>query len=290
MYETILVAYDGSEYSKAGLKEACAWIKRHGGTLYLVHIIYFNEEEFLLFPEIRDKRFEHGKKLCEKAKEQILKHFGIEAQCILKEGDPAEEILREAERLDAKLIVTGTYGKKGLLKRLILGSVSTELALNSPVDVLVVKKPCEECRGEYSSILVPYDDSESSRLALKKAFRFHKEYGSSIYVCYILPRYQELMEFYITPTIKEKMILEGRKILASAENMAKEATIPIELIMDEGAPAEKIVEIAERKKIELVIIGPYAWKRTIDRKLIGSTTEKILHLINIPVLITKEEV
>ncbi|BAU22766.1 uspA domain-containing protein [Caldimicrobium thiodismutans] len=289
MYETILVAYDGSEYSRAGLKEACAWIKRHGGTLFLMHVIYFNEEEFLLYPDIREKRFEQGKKLCDEAKAEITKHFGIQAQCILKEGDPSEAILHEAETLKAKLIVTGTYGKKGLLKRLVLGSVSTELALNSPIDVLVVKKPCEECKGDYNSILVPFDDSVASRLALKKAFRFYNEYGSSIHVCYILPRYQELIEFYITPSIKEKIIVEGKKILSSAENMAKEAKIPIELIMDEGSPAEKIVEIAERKKIDLLIIGPYGWKKGLDRKLIGSTTEKILHLINIPVLIAKEE-
>ena len=289
MYETILVAYDGSEYSRAGLKEACAWIKRHGGTLYLIHVVYFNEEEFLLYPDIREKRFEQGKKLCEEAKAEIFNHFGIEAQCILKEGDPSEEIIHEAEVLNAKLIVTGTYGKKGFLKRLVLGSVSTELALNSPVDVLVVKKPCEECKGDYHSILVPYDDSESSKLALKKAFRFHREYGSSISVCYILPRYQEMIEFYITPAIKEKILLEGKKILSSAEVMAKEANIPVELIMDEGHPAEKIVEISERKKIDLLIIGPYGWKKGLDRKLIGSTTERILHLINIPVLIAKEE-
>jgi len=288
MYETILVAYDGSDFSKAALKEAAFWIKRHGGNLYLCHVVYFNEEEFLLYPEIREWRFKEGKRLCEEAKNNVYQHFGIELKCILKEGNPAEEILREAEEIGASLIVAGTYGKKGLLKRLVLGSVSTDLALKSPVDVLIVKKACEECKGEYHSILVPFDGSEASKKALKKAFRFHKEYQSSLSACYIIPRYQELIEFYITPAIKERMLLEGKKILAEAEEMAKGEGIPLELILDEGSPAERIVEIAERKKIDLVIIGPYSWKKGLDRKLIGSTTEKLLHLINLPVLIARE--
>lgn len=289
MYETILVAYDGSEYSKAGLLEASFWIKKHGGKLFAIYVVYFNEEEFLLYPEIREKRLKKAVEECQQSKEEIKKIVGVDFQCIIKEGDPCEEILEEANTIGATLIVAGTYGKKGFLKRLVLGSVSTEIALKSPIDVLVVKKPCEICQGEYKHILVPFDNSEFSRLALKRAFRFYKEYNSNITVVYIIPKYQELVEFYITPTIKDKMIREGKKILKEAEELAMKENISIETVLEEGKVGEKIIEISKIKKCDLIVIGPFGLKSALDRKLIGSTTEKILHLSEIPVLIVKED-
>ncbi|MGC9140975.1 MAG: universal stress protein [Caldimicrobium sp.] len=288
MYETILVAFDGSEYSKAGLLEAAHWMKRHGGNLYAIYVVHFYEEEFLIFPELREKRIKAALNKCTKEKEELKEKLGIEFQCIIKEGEPTEEIIEEAKTIGATLIVAGTYGKKGYLKRLVLGSVSTELCLNSPVDVLIVKKPCEACRGEYINLLIPFDNSDFSKTALRQAFRFYKEYQSAIKVIYVLPTRMELMDFYMTPHIKQKMQEEGEKILKEAQILAEKEGVPIEIILEEGLVADKIIEVAKNRECDLIIIGPYGWKKTIDRRLIGSITEKILHISEIPVLIVKE--
>ncbi|HXX58226.1 MAG TPA: universal stress protein, partial [Thermodesulfovibrionales bacterium] len=64
MYETIVVGFDGSESSKAAVIESSNWIRRHGGRIVLVHAVYFDEEEFGMAPEQREKRFDFGKKAC----------------------------------------------------------------------------------------------------------------------------------------------------------------------------------------------------------------------------------
>lgn len=53
-------------------------------------------------------------------------------------GDPAEEIIRLANIHQADLIVIGTRGLKGL-KRVIRGSVSSQVFADAPCSVLVVK-------------------------------------------------------------------------------------------------------------------------------------------------------
>src|SRR5574340_86535 len=56
MYNKILVAYDGSDYSRAALTEAASRIKRRGGRLIILNSVYFDEEEFGNKPEQLEKR------------------------------------------------------------------------------------------------------------------------------------------------------------------------------------------------------------------------------------------
>ncbi|MDQ4491905.1 universal stress protein [Sinomonas sp. ASV486] len=52
-------------------------------------------------------------------------------------GKPAEAIIAEAERVDARMIVVGNRGMQGLTR--ILGSVANTVAHSAPCDVYIVK-------------------------------------------------------------------------------------------------------------------------------------------------------
>lgn len=55
-------------------------------------------------------------------------------------GDPADQVLGFAERMDAALIATGSTGY-GFFERLIVGSVATKVLRGATVSVLVVPRP-----------------------------------------------------------------------------------------------------------------------------------------------------
>ncbi len=168
MYKNIIVAFDGSEYSRAALVESSNWIKRHGGKIILVHAVYFDEEEFAIAPEQRERRFKLGKEACYQTKDMVLSEFGVQAEALVCEGEPPDVIVDIAREKKADLISMGTHGRRGI-KRLVMGSVTSKVIANASCDVLVVKKPCAECTGEYKSILVPFDGSEFSKKALDRA-------------------------------------------------------------------------------------------------------------------------
>ena len=71
MYKSIIVGYDESLSSKAALKEASLRVKRQGGTLVLVHAVYFDQEEFAILPSQMEKRFEFGTHVCLTAKKNL---------------------------------------------------------------------------------------------------------------------------------------------------------------------------------------------------------------------------
>lgn len=63
---------------------------------------------------------------------------GVRAEGRLLEGDPVDQILREARRSHADLIVVGTHGRRGLA-RLLVGSVAGRLVAASSRPVLTVR-------------------------------------------------------------------------------------------------------------------------------------------------------
>lgn len=285
MYKTLLVGYDDSKYSKAALIEASNWIKRHGGKLFLVHAVFFDTEEFGIAPEQLEKRLKIGEKTCLQTKEMLTSEFGIEVQSLLCEGEPPEVILDVAKGKKADLIVLGTYGRKGL-NRLLMGSVTSHVIANSGIDVLVVKKQCTECTGIYKSSLVPFDGSEFSKKALERACKLAKVDGADITVLYVIPRYEEMIEFFRTESIKQSLFDEAEKIMGEAKKLALPYEVSIATTIQEGHAADKIVEIADKLKNDLIVIGTYGW-RGVSKAIMGSTTERVITNAKCPVLVVR---
>lgn len=282
MYNTILVGFDGSEYSRAALIESSNWVKRHGGRVVMVHAVYFDEEEFSIAHEQRERRFELGKKVCYQTRETISSEFGIDVESLVCEGEPPDVIADIAREKKVELISMGTYGRRGL-KRLIMGSVTSKVILNAPCDVMVVKRPCSECRGEYKSILVPFDGSEFSKRALERACELSKIDSAEITALYVIPRYEEMIEFLRTESIKRAMAEEAERILAGARTVASQKGVSIATTIKEGHAGERIIEMADTLKNDLIVIGTYGWKG-VSRAIMGSTTERVIMNASCPVL------
>ncbi len=285
MYKTIVTAFDGSEYSRAALIESSNRVKRHGGKVIMVHAVYFDEDEFSIAPEQREKRFNLGKEVCYQTRDMTVSEFGIDVESLVCEGEPPAVIVDVASEKKADLIAMGTYGRKGL-KRLVMGSVTSGVIVNSPCDVLVVKKTCTECTSEYKSILVPFDGSEFSKKALEHACRLSKTDDSEITAMYVIPRYEEMVGFLRTESIKRSLFREAQKILDEAKKTALSHGVFISATIQEGQAAEKITETAKLLKSDLVVMGSYGW-RGINKVIIGSTTERVIMNASCPVLVVK---
>ncbi len=282
MYKTLLVGFDDSQPSKAALIEAANWVKRHGGKVVLVHAVYFDSEEFGIAPTQLDKRLQNGEKVCLETKKMITDEFGIEVKSLLCEGEPPEVILNMAGERNADLIVLGTYGRKGL-NRLLMGSVTSQVIVNSPVDVLVIKKKCSECTGTYRSILVSYDGSDFSKNALVRACKLSKVDNAEVSVLYVIPRYEEMVGFFRTESIKKSLFREAEKVLDGAKELVSKNGVTVKTEIREGHAADKILEAASALKNDLIIMGSYGW-RGVNKAIMGSTTERVLIDAPCPVL------
>ena len=287
MYKSIVVGYDESLYSKAALAEVSQRIKKNGGSITLVHAVYFDQEEFAILPSQMEKRLEIGAHICRTAKTDVQAEYGLDGsiESLVCEGEPPEIIVDTARGKNADLIALGTYGRRGL-KRLLMGSVTSQVILNSPCDVLVVKKQCDKCTGSYSSLLVPFDGSASSEKALARACALAKADGAELSVLYVIPRYEEMMDFFKTDTIKKSLFQEAEKIIEKAKKLAAAQGAQIKAVVQEGHAGEKIVEIADKLKNDVIVMGTHGW-RGVNKAIMGSTAERIIANASCPVLIVK---
>jgi nucleotide-binding universal stress UspA family protein len=70
---------------------------------------------------------------------ETLKRKGLKVESAVREGDARFEIVEEARKWSADLIVLGSHGYTGI-KRLLLGSVASSVVSHAPCSVEIVRR------------------------------------------------------------------------------------------------------------------------------------------------------
>lgn len=283
-YKNILLAFDDSRYSEAALVETLHYAKAHDSKVTIVHAVFFDSEEFSISPGQLEKRLKSGREACERVTETYCQEFGIKLDYLVIQGEPHEVLPEVARKREADLIVMGTYGRKGI-RRMVMGSVTSGVILDSPCDVLVVKKECEDCTGEYRRVLVPYDGSEPSTKAIERVPEIIDDGEDSLTILYVIPGYEE-MEFFRTGHIRKKIQEEATRVVLEGERAAHENGMKANTVIEEGRAADKILQAATSLDSDLIVLGSHGW-HGIDKSLLGSTTERVIAHAAVPVLVVK---
>lgn len=95
---------------------------------------------------------------------------------------------------------------------------------------------------------------------------------------------------FLTPTkVKEMMVKElrtrGNEVLFKLEKGLQKPNIKFKKVLVEGDPADEIIKVAENEKVNMLIMG--SGKSKIDKHLLGSVTEKVVHSAPCTVLLIK---
>ncbi len=137
----MLVAIDGSDLSMRAANEAADLASRLEAAVTLVYVVEPPGPAADLPSErtlraLLDALRRTGDRHLHEARARCAER-GVLAETVLKEGDPAAEILRTARERGVDLIVCGSHGR-GFVGRMLLGSVSGKLVHRAQVPVLVV--------------------------------------------------------------------------------------------------------------------------------------------------------
>ena len=137
-WERILLATDGSDYSRKAAAKALNLVQFSGGTLKVVSVLEISPHIYAVAPELTQEKIKLPKQYVEEVKEQASSR-GILAEGFVREAESADEVIIElAQNKDIDLIVMGSHGHTGL-KRLLMGSVTERVIGKAPCPVLVVK-------------------------------------------------------------------------------------------------------------------------------------------------------
>ncbi|MFZ1699517.1 MAG: universal stress protein [Pyrinomonadaceae bacterium] len=147
----VLLAFDGSEYSKLAVEEVSTRPWRKGTELKILAVAASKIPMWLIVPnftfpaahyaEIHEHHKQFEKLLPEIAESIRSTEHGselkIETEVI--EGEPKDVIIEEAESWGADLIILGSHGY-GNIKRFLLGSVAQAVSAHAPCSVEIVRR------------------------------------------------------------------------------------------------------------------------------------------------------
>lgn len=143
----ILIPVDGSPASKYSIESAMATGVLNDAEVHIMTVIvppnaaptrnsYMAAE---MVTGISNANKAYAKELLEETKNAISSTAKV-ASTVIKEGNPAEEILKYAEEIGSNFIVMGNRGLSNFSK-VVLGSVSQKVLTHSCCSVLIVKEP-----------------------------------------------------------------------------------------------------------------------------------------------------
>ena len=184
-------------------------------------------------------------------KKLLLESFrGINPEVRIAEGDFWQNLESTIEKHHTDLIVLGTRGRSGTGK-ILLGSTAEEIFRRAPCAVLTVGPHANAPRGgEFSEIVYATDFNPESSAAARYAISLAQEFQAHLTLVHVIA--------------EEKpgdLILSG-ELLESSERRLHEL-VPAEaelwcvpqFAVEQGPVAEKILEVAETKKADLIVLG-----------------------------------
>ena len=143
-------------------------------------------------------------------------------------------------------------------------------------------------------ILIPIDGSDSSLEALVYAGTFASEFNITVYLMTVIEPHHCIYDVYaeqitLTHRVSESTAILNQRLLET-EKKARKLGIPnIILRRCFGLPCEKIIEVATKEKIDLIVMGTHA-RTGIAHFLIGSVTEKVIRTAPCPVLVIRPNI
>ncbi|PSB05173.1 universal stress protein [Merismopedia glauca] len=138
MFKTILVALDESEVSHKIMGALEQIHLAPTAKIILSHVLPDTGNDLELAADLpqtyaEEIPYRHIEKLLQKYQQELPCTSELE----IVTGDPAEEIIRLSHIYECDLIVIGCRGLKGM-RRILEGSVSSEVVADAPCSVLVV--------------------------------------------------------------------------------------------------------------------------------------------------------
>ena len=136
--QKILVPVDGSDSSERALDRASELAVALKAKLIFLYVANVNQlaVNSCLSAELLEAMNKAGDVILTHAKERVSE--SIETERVLETGSPASAIVDVAEECEADMIIMGSRGL-GLVKGVLLGSVSQYVVENAKCAVMVVK-------------------------------------------------------------------------------------------------------------------------------------------------------
>ena len=291
MYERILVPLDGSALAEVALPYAELLSGKLGSEVVLICVREARDDAS---QRINQFYLERTVEATREGAENARRPSGgpeIKVKSAAQVGNPAEEIVRCAERENADLIVMATHGQSGI-RNWPLGNVAEKVvrSTNRPV-MLIRANGAHTEKVNISSVVLPLDGSREGEAALPHIEQLASRLGARVILLQVLATgYVGLGYTYAAYT--EQQIASdsalAKDYLDKVSGRLRQSGIATESVVRLGNAAEEIIDFTDKVGADLVAMSTHG-RSGIGRWVFGSVAERVLHFANKPFLLVRAQ-
>src|SRR5215207_3613499 len=205
-------------------------------------------------------------------------------------GDIDEEIMARAQQKNVDLIVMRSRRRPHTAA--LLGSTAESICRSAPCPVLVVHTDEREFVSDAMSVelkrvLVAYDFSDYSELALKYGLSIAQEHQAELHLLHVLPaRSVNEPEIAWYPVGGESAYHTAARRLQRVVPSEVHLWCNVKTAVSEGHPYREILDYADKNEIDLISVGAHGAGFGM-RALFGSNVDRVLRQAPCPVLVAR---
>jgi nucleotide-binding universal stress UspA family protein len=210
---------------------------------------------------------------------------------LLESDEVGEAITKAAAERAVDLIVMRSRRRPH--RAAILGSTAESVCRTAPCPVFVTHNDerglVEAGDGNINlrKVLVPYDFSDYSELALQYALSFAQEYQAELHLLHVLPSHTfSSSEVAWYPSSRENVYQNTARRLQNATPAEVHLWCNVKHAVSEGQAYRQVLNYAEKNDIDLICIGAHGAGFGM-RALFGSNVDRVLRQARCPVLVAR---
>lgn len=246
-FRHILFATDFSATADRALPYAVEIARRSIATIHAVHVISPDGSPLLPTPEGDGIAHDQETFRARKRNQLELELQELPHEILFLIGDVWENLTEVIKDKNVDLLVLGTHGRTGIAKAL-MGSEAEKIFRQASCPVLTVgpgvaPKASHAAAAELNSILYATDFSPESLAAARCAISLAKDHRAELVLLRTTKDGVERDEDLALETLKDVVPL-GAGLLSKPS-----------YVMEHGAPADAILEVAKKMRADLIVIG-----------------------------------
>lgn len=136
-------------------------------------------------------------------------------------------------------------------------------------------------------ILFPIDFAAHFETMLPWVSTLADKFGATVYVVFVTQDLSNFSTFYVPhgniQSFQQEALDSARKRMAAVKQEFFSKFPKLETRVELGSPAEKILELAKKEKIDLIIMGAHG-RKGLERAIFGSVADKVVQSAPCPVM------
>jgi nucleotide-binding universal stress UspA family protein len=208
----------------------------------------------------------------------------LDVQIRIRSGSIESEIRSSIDDELASIVVMGTH-HHGLIRRLLIGTVTEDMLRKLPVPVLTLSSDAQP--KTLSRILFATDLTEPSYDGFTFALDLARTIGARLIVFHAIEpiplSYGGAVPVIDTQAERKLLVENARRKLTELESEGARQNVVVVTEVTEGVASEKILEAAEDFGCELIVLTIHN-RGFVERALLGSAAERVVRDAHVPVL------